>query len=77
MSKVVLATKPCVVLRDAPPTTTRVEFSGGGRISAVELTKMLEPDVGALVKTTQAIAECHALFESGRVARVWSSRPRA
>jgi hypothetical protein len=38
-----------IVLRDAPAATTRVEYSSSGRISAVELMRMLEPELGVLV----------------------------
>jgi hypothetical protein len=38
-----------VVLRDVSPKT-RVEYSDSGRISAVELAKMLEPDRGLLTE---------------------------
>ena len=39
-----------VALRNVPTEGTRVEYSNSGRISAVELMKMLEPSIGALVK---------------------------
>lgn len=37
-----------VALRDVPVAKTRVEFSGRGRLSGVELAKMLEPMTGPL-----------------------------
>jgi hypothetical protein len=39
-----------VIFRNVPAVKTRVEYSDSGRISAVELMKMLEPTTGPLVK---------------------------
>jgi hypothetical protein len=39
-----------VALRDVQPERFRVEYSNSGRISAVALARMLEPQLGILVK---------------------------
>jgi hypothetical protein len=38
-----------VILRDAPPRRTMIQYSSGGRISAVALMKVLEPELGVLM----------------------------
>ena len=44
------ARQGAVIFRDFPAARTRIEYSDSGRISAVELMKMLEPTTGRLVK---------------------------
>jgi hypothetical protein len=39
-----------VLFRDVPAAETRIEYSDGGRISAVELARWLEPVFGTVVK---------------------------
>ena len=39
-----------VLFRNVPPKNARVEYSNTGRISAVELMRMLEPQLGEIVK---------------------------
>jgi len=44
------AREGAILFRDAPAKNTRVYYSNSGRISSVELMKMLEPSTGKLLK---------------------------
>jgi hypothetical protein len=48
--RVVARHQAAIVLRDMPGAKTRIEYSDGGRISAVELARWLEPVFGTVVK---------------------------
>jgi hypothetical protein len=48
--RVALRHQAAVLFRDVQTESARIEYSNSGRISAVELMKMLEPSTGKLLK---------------------------